>query len=266
MPERLRRRHYIVNIQLADLRTQGAFFAQHVVEHLEQRNRILASGGDNAICPWQNDARPRGNAHAVGAFQRAQTAVFAAAGAFAIISANAIPPNSSGEAAQQSRVNARALGLELLSSLGQGFLLDQALVNQAGDPLEAFLELGLYGSEDNRAVFLNGQVGGVIVQEGVQQERINGAIPATGVARERDFVVGVAVAVGILLLEGAQYVNELVNSVGVFRPRLNSPLLVNPRTHGVVAVIALVNGGQGVDVAIQRSVRARQGASCWSKT
>ena len=49
------------------------------------------------------------------------------------------------EATQQRYVKVAALGLELLFGLGQGFLLDQTLVYQAGDPLEAFLELRLYG-------------------------------------------------------------------------------------------------------------------------
>ena len=71
------------------------------------------------------------------------------------------------------------------------------------------------------------------------------------IKRPRDFVVGVAVAVGVLLLEGDQHVVELVQRGGHFHIDIFQPGAVDVGAHAVGGKIAvLVNAGEYIERAV----------------
>ena len=134
----------------------------------------------------------------------------------------------------------------------EGFLLDQALAEGARHPLHVFL-VGVGGvGQVNLAVRVGLQQ--VIDLRGMDavgahQHPLHGLV-ARGI-QERDLVIGVAVAVGVLLLEGLEHFVQLVHGLGHFHAHVGQPLLVD---EGAGEAVGLVQGDlrDGVDAAVRR--------------
>ena len=75
-------------------------------------------------------------------------------------------------------------------------------------------------------------------------------MPAVCCGDQRDLIVRIAVAVGILLFEGFQHFVVLVDDGGHLQSQIVKPGLVDVHFLGVVAVVAPVDTGQGVDRSI----------------
>ena len=147
-------------------------------------------------------------------------------------------------------------GLELLGRLGHGQLGDQALGVQLAAVAQTLAQRLAGQRGGHRAVVHHQARVGVIriVQEGVEQVAHHVAAQlvravARAVAHQRQ-LVGLAVAVGILLLEGLERGIQLVGGRGHGQIQLVQPGLVD--VEDVLVVVARLNAdvGEGIDVAV----------------
>ena len=84
---------------------------------------------------------------------------------------------------------------------------------------------------------------------GAHQHPLHGLIARS--VQERDLIVGIAVAVGVLLLEGLEHFIQLVHGLGHFHAHVGQPLLVD---EGAGEAVGLVQGDfrDGIDAAVGR--------------
>ena len=147
--------------------------------------------------------------------------------------------------AHAGNVGVVALGVADLVVLSEELIVDQAVLIELVGPLDAlFVFLGGVGVAHG-AVVVDQIALAVHVGHAEGRQEIH-AQTDTG---EGDLIVGVAVAVRVLLLEGAQHVFQLVDGGGHFQTQIFQPLHVDDRHvagHGALGH----PGGQGVDVAV----------------
>ena len=156
--------------------------------------------------------------------------------------------DSARERAHQGRFVAHGL-LELAALLGKGGGVDQALGVELVQIAQRLAELFLVGLE----LYLAVNVGHVLLVAAVivdLQEGVEEAAGPAGHAAER-YLVGLAVAVGILGLEGHQHVIELVGGRGHGQVKLIQPIHVDIDLGGSAAVAALGEAAYRVDVAVR---------------
>ena len=141
-------------------------------------------------------------------------------------------------------------GQQVGVGVGEGFLGEQALVAELLQVLDGIEPLVLNVGHGDMAVLEQEHVAVALEHERVGEELGGGAAPAGG-GDEGDLIGGVAVAVGVLLLEGLQHLIERIGGGGDFQTQILQPGLVDPHL-----VLGLVGRGgldlrDGVDGAVR---------------
>ena len=145
------------------------------------------------------------------------------------------------------------LGVEGGVVLREAFGVHQALGIQHVEILQRLAEAFLLGGEDDLAI-LDHDVGGIIHNAEGAEEGADpgGAVSRIGGAEGQRDLVSLAILVGVLSLEGAQYFGELIDGGGDFQTQILQPGHVHAQHAGDLRGQALVDGGDAVDVAVGR--------------
>ena len=142
--------------------------------------------------------------------------------------------------------------------LGEGARIDQAGVVQSLDVGQAFLPFRFVGDGVDLAV-VQDQVGAVVgIDEAVHQVGQGAHTVVFDGTAQRHFI-GLAVAVGVLGLEGFQHGLELFGGLWHFQPQLLQPFAVHPHLVGKRTVVAFDQLRDAVDVAVGRRRHGLQG-------
>ena len=233
---------------------QEGFLSELEVAYTEGQLGVLAVSGNE---PDLGGGRLSvgGVLNAVGAGQRSDADV---AQTILVMVLGAVGTNISQRGVGGNADNVLVLvhgGQQVVVGVGEGFLHQQAFVNQLLQVVSSFEPAILDVGNGNVAFSVQHEhVVVAFVNERVGQELISGAAE-TGGGDEGDFIVGVAVAVSILLLEGNQHVVELFGGGGNFQTEVLQIGLVDPHL-----VLGLV-GGRVLDVGntVQGAVGVGQG-------
>ena len=166
-------------------------------------------------------------------------------------------PTGAGRA-EDRHISILAQLLQQARIVGKGLGIDQPFAIEFVQILQALLPLWLGKGGLDRAIFqveVAGAVGRypVIVDEGIHDKAVQLGAPAAvhlGGAGERN-LIGFAIAVRVLLFEGFQHLVKFFGGRRHSQAQFVEPRLVDPHLLRHAAMVAVVDMGQAIDLAVE---------------
>ncbi|CDD30913.1 unknown [Firmicutes bacterium CAG:94] len=214
----------------------------------ESCGRVFTGGSDNKSRGSNLAVRHPGGDTAIGALDGRQSYIRSPL-------RNIRTGQVGGTASKASNVLSSTVSRAQLAGLvvvdDQALVVIQAFLVKLVQPDHGFLPTVLHVRQlDLIAIQIDIIVIGRGVDEGIGQPSAHRiGVPTALIGQQGDFV-SLAVPIGILFLETAEHVLELIQRGGSFHVQGIQPLLVDPQLAGAFAVDALLDVGKGVNVAV----------------